>query len=127
MGFAKVSNVEMFSNFHFGSRHDGRGKGRNGGVIDVDDNNGKTERVSSNINAEIRFDMSISKGVNEDIVELDVPNMASLLKAIEGLMQMTSAGCSTFIAGRLFHKDSFLQFAVEVCTNNVDLGEPLSN
>ena len=48
-------------------------------------------------------------------------NVASLLKAIEGLMQMTSTGCSAFIAGRLFHENSFLQFAVEVCTNNVNL------
>ena len=121
LGFTKVGDIEVLGDFHFGSRHDGWGKGGNGRVVDMNDDNREAERIPSNVNAEVGFNASISKSVDENIVEFDVPNAASLLKTIEGLMQTTSAGCSVFIAGRLFHEDSFLQFAVEVCTNNVDL------
>ena len=93
----------------------------------MNDDDGKTKLVFANINTEVGFNSSVPKNVDEDIIELDVPDAASLLKTIEGLVQTTSARCSVFIAGRLFHKNGFLQFAVEVCTNNVDLGEPLSN
>ena len=87
----------------------------------MNDDDGKSEGILLDVDTEVRLDASVPKCIDENIIELDVPDTASLLKTIEGFVQMTSARYSVFIAGRLFHEDGFLQFSVEACTNNVEL------
>ena len=105
----------------FGSRHDGWGKSGNGGIVDMNNDNGKSEGISPSVDAEVRFDVGVSKSIDENIVEFDVPDVASLFQAIESFMQMTSARGSVFISGRLLHENGFFEFAVEVGTDDIDL------
>ena len=120
-GFTEIGNVQMLSNFRFRRRHDGRGKSGDGRIIDVNDDDGKTELVFANVNTEVGFDSSVPENVDEDIIEFDVSDAASLFQAIESFMQMTSARGSVFISGRLLHENCFFEFAVEVGTDDIDL------
>ena len=70
----------------------------------MNNDNGKCEGISPSVDAEVRFDVGVSKSIDENIVEFDVPDVASLFQAIESFMQMTSARGPSSYPGGCFMK-----------------------